>query len=248
MHIGSAISLLLSFVLCSAASVAQAGDVALKDSVPHITVMGSADMDVAPDLAILSLGVATERPAAAEALNENAKSVQKVIDDIKAQGLDQRDIKTTSVSLSPVYDSVTDPVSHATTQKLRGYSARNTIEIRFHDFSKAGQLASQWVGKGANEIEGLRFEVEHPAQAMQKLRSEAMRDALRQAQAYLPTEAGVKLGRIIEITAGDIPEPVRPGAMFREVRMAPGAAAPIPVEPGVQNLRSTVRVTWELVQ
>ncbi|MGB7125614.1 MAG: SIMPL domain-containing protein [Methylovirgula sp.] len=69
------------------AAVAQA---ALKDSVPHVTVVGRASTEVVPDIAVLSLAVVTEKPTAKEAAAENAQAAQALVDEIKAQGIDAR--------------------------------------------------------------------------------------------------------------------------------------------------------------
>jgi uncharacterized protein len=241
---------LVSLALCLAAADAQAGEAALKDAVPHLTVTGTAKADVVPDLAIISLGVMTERPKAADAVDENARATQKIVDEIKAQGIDARDIKTTQVTLAPVYDTVTDDVTHTTKQKLRGYRARNTLEVRVRQLDRAGALAGTWVEKGANEFHGLRFVIEHPDAILEKLRGEAVADALRQAEAYLPA-LGVKLGRVIEING------LNDGATPTYYSFTGGAAldggqlkaaAPIPVEPGTQILATSIQLTWELLQ
>ncbi len=59
----------------------------LKDSVPAITTMGEAHAEAVPDIAIMALGIVTERPKAAEAARENARAAQALIDSIKAQGI-----------------------------------------------------------------------------------------------------------------------------------------------------------------
>ncbi len=226
---------------------AQAGEVPLADAVPHITVTGSAHADVRPDIAIIALGVFSERPTAAEAMSENARAAQAVVNEIKGQGVDARDIKTTQVSLSPVYDNITDPVSHTTSRKLRGYSASNMLDVRVRDIDQAGKLAGQWIGSGTNRVQGVRFEIAHPDAAYEKLRGEAVQDALRRAQAYLSVTSA-KLGRIIEVADQDVP--LAPTPRFHAMVGAPenAASTAIPIEPGTETLHCTVRVTWEIVQ
>ncbi len=91
-----ALALLLAVSVPGTAS-AQA---ALVDSVPHIVVVGHAHTEVAPDYAVLSLAVVTERPKAAAAAAANAEAAQAVIDAIKAQGIDPKDVQTSEVSLN----------------------------------------------------------------------------------------------------------------------------------------------------
>lgn len=90
---------ILAAILALAPSAA-AAQVALKDAVPHITVVGHARMEVVPDVAILSLSVVTERPKADDAAAENARTADALIADIKAQGIAASDIRTTSVTLA----------------------------------------------------------------------------------------------------------------------------------------------------
>ncbi|MFZ1960903.1 MAG: SIMPL domain-containing protein [Methylovirgula sp.] len=217
------------------AAVAQA---ALKDSVPHVTVVGRASTEVVPDIAVLSLAVVTEKPTAKEAAAENAQAAQALVDEIKAQGIDARDIQTSSVTLTPIY---TDIVGQDE-RKLRGYSARNNFEVRIRVLDKAGAIARGLIDKGANEFDGISFNYEHEAEAYDKLRDAAMRDALRRAKDYLPA-VGLKLGRVLEIAPNDVSAP--------RFALAAGSSAPaaaVPIEPGALTLETEVQVTWELTQ
>src|SRR5512136_2572607 len=73
----------------------------LKDTTPSITVTGSAFEEVVPDRATIFLGVVSERPTAAEAAAENARAAQAVIDEIKAQGVAEKNIATLGATLAP---------------------------------------------------------------------------------------------------------------------------------------------------
>lgn len=92
------------FILAIGTHCASAQDVSLKNSVPSITTSGGANAKVVPNIAIISLGVETERPNAADAARDNARAAQAIIGEIKTQGIDARDVATMSVTLSPVYD------------------------------------------------------------------------------------------------------------------------------------------------
>jgi len=234
-----ALALLFALWLPGAAS-AQA---TLVDSVPHIVVVGHAHTEVAPDYAILSLVVVTERPKAAAAAAANAEAAQAVIDEVKAQGIDPKDVQTSEVSLNPVYDTVSDAVGRGTTQKLRGYQSRNGLTIRVRAIDKAGALVASLIDKGANEFQGISFGYSHEDELNARLNDAAMRDALRAARAYLPA-AGVSLGRVLEIAPND-----EGGYRPRVLAAAPAFAreAAVPLAPGTLSYDSQVRVTWELV-
>ncbi len=218
----------------------------LKDSVPSITTTGVASTEVVPDIATISIGVDTERPHAADAARENARATQAIVGEIKAQGIEAKDIRTLSITLSPVYDETSDANGHIK-RSMRGYAARNLISVRIRDVTKAGALASQLMDKGANNFEGIEFDYSQKDAKYEALRGDAVRDALRKANSYVGA-VGIKLGRILEIATQPPPEPVT-GAMSPRMLGAARAPAPaIPVEPGVQTLRTEVQVTWELAQ
>jgi uncharacterized protein len=218
----------------------------LKESVPTITANGVASAEVVPDIATISIGVDTERPNAADATRDNARAAQTVVGEIKAQGIEARDIKTLSITLSPVYDESTD-ANGRIKRTLRGYEAHNSLSVRIRDITKAGALARQLMDKGANSLEGIEFDYLQKDTKYDGLRGDAVRDALRKANSYV-NGLGIKLGRVLEIAT----EPPAPGPAGMSPRML-GAASrqastAIPVEPGVQTLRTEVQVTWELAQ
>jgi uncharacterized protein YggE len=219
----------------------------LKDSVPTVTTNGVASTEVVPDIAIISLGVDTERPKAADAARDNARAAQAIVDEIKAQGIEAKDIKTLSVTLSPVYDEVQvqNANSYVTKQKLRGYIAHNSLSVRVREIGKAGVLAGQLMDKGANSFEGIAFDYVQKEAKYDALRGDAVRDALRKANSYV-NGLGLKLGRVLEI-ATQAPYPV-PGGMPLQKSSFKREAAAVPVEPGSEVLRTEVQVTWEVAQ
>ncbi len=219
----------------------------LKDSVPAITTAGEASAEVVPDIATVSLGVGTERPRAADAARENARAAQAIVNEIKAQGIDPKDIRTVSVTLAPLYDEVRDANGYVAKRTLRGYIAHNLLSVRIKDISKAGTLAQQLLDKGANRFDGIDYDYSQKEEKYDALRGDAVRDALRKANSYV-SALGIRLGRILEIaTQAHAPRPA-PMAMKSMDAAAPEAAAAIPVEPGVETLRTEVQVPWELAE
>ena len=230
-------------------TMANAQALSLKDSVPSITTNGVASTEVVPDIAIISLGVDTERPKAAAAARDNALAAQAIVGEIQAQGIEAKDIKTLSVTLSPVYDEVEVQNANGNVAKrtLRGYAAHNSLTVRIREIDKAGVLAGQLMDKGANSFEGIAFDYTQKAAKYDALRGDAVRDALRKANSYV-NGLGLKLGRVLEI-ATQPPETASVAMSPRVLAAAPrGASAAIPVEPGAQTLRTEVQVTWELAQ
>jgi uncharacterized protein len=252
-------------------TMAHAQALSSKDTVPTILTHGVASAEVVPDIAIISLGVDTERPKAADAARDNARAVQAMIAEIKAQGIEAKDIKTLSVTLSPVYDEVhvqnpngevtkrtsgppgtavlsllpEGATSYVTKKQLRGYIAHNSFGVRIRDIEKAGVLAGQLLDKGANRFEGIAFDYSQREEKYNALLGDAVRDALRRANSYV-NGLGLKLGRVLEIL-GQTPEDY-PSAGIGGNSAKRLAAQAVPVEPGSEVLQADVRVTWELAQ
>lgn len=233
---------LFSALLLSSAMSAGADPVALKDSVPHISATGSASIEVVPDRAVLHLGAPNERPTADAAAEATAQAATTVIADIKAHGVDAKDIKT-SFDLSAQFDETTDAAGHRTGQKLRGYLAVEDIQVRLDDVAKAGGLARELVSKGANSFEGIDFTYSRSKQAMRDLNAAALRDAVAEARSYTDA-AGLKLGRVLQIGA-DPSEPDN-AADLPSRRRVPHAAVIIPMEPGTRKLEKSVTVIFEI--
>ncbi|MGA3302219.1 MAG: SIMPL domain-containing protein [Methylovirgula sp.] len=218
----------------------------LKDTVPSITVMGHAKVDIVPDIAIISVAVVTERPHATDAAAENARAAQALIDEIKAQGIDPKDIQTVSITLEPVYDEDRDASGRLLKRTLRGYQAHNGIAIRVHAIDKAGAMARQLIDKGANAFEGISFDSDQKEAAYTKLRGSAVEDALNKAKAYV-APIGLRLARVLEIGPSD--NNYGNAGRYALDDVGSGANAPsadIPIEPGMLTLEVQVQVTWEL--
>ncbi len=242
----SCLGLLTLIAGAAAPAVRAQGFIALKDTVPSVTTIGEASVEVTPNIAILALGVETERPNAADAAKDNAKAVQAVIDDIKAQGIEPRDVRTLGVSLAPIYDETTDPNGRVVKRTLRGFRARNELSVKVRQIERAGALAQQWIQKGANSFGGVEFDYDQKETKYNALRGEAVRDALRKATSFT-AGLGIRLGRVLEIQApGGYPRPMAAAPMAARAKSE--AAAAVPLEPGVETLRIEVQVSWELAQ
>jgi uncharacterized protein len=219
----------------------------LKDSVPAITTMGEASAEVVPDIAMISLGIVTERAKAADAARENASAAQAIVNEIKAQGIEAKDIKTVSVTLAPVYDEMRDANGTVSKRTLRGFAAIHSLVVRIRDIAKAGALASQLMDKGANRFDGISYDYSQRNEKYAALRGDAARDAKRKAESYV-NALDKKIGRVLEIAARRY-EPPMPAAMAPRLKAAgpaQDAAIAVPIEPGAETLWTEVEVTFEI--
>ncbi len=225
--------LVLAVVLLAAPALAQTP----ADFPPAISVTGEAQISVAPDVAFVDAGVATDAKTAREASEANNNAMTKVFAALKAANIDARDIQTSRLSLQPQYAP-----NRAGPSPIVGYRASNRVTVRIHDVSKVAGVIDTLVGAGANDIGNVAFEVSQASQLLDEARGKALADARRKAEIYAKA-AGVTLGAPLSISEGGAPQP-----MFRAKAMGGMAAAPTPIAQGEETLSISVGVTWAIKQ
>ena len=215
------------------------------DDTPHITLVGTATREVAPDLATITLGVTSRKPNAKAAADATATRAQRLVDAAKAQGIVSADIQTQSATLAQAFEDRHDAQGRYTGRDPAGFDASNTIAIRVRDLQKTGALAQALIDAGATSFDGILFTIEHPQPILDDLAAEAVANARRQAE-MVARAGGVKLGRVLLIErpgAGARPAPPVFAPMARMATVAPKA---MPVEAGKQGLEAEMEVTWAI--
>ena len=207
------------------------------DPVHSITVTATGTIDAVPDVAHVSLGVSLSRPTVKAARADAATAMQAIIDSIKALGIDQKDIATTGLNLSPQYSS-------GSPTRVVGYGISEQISVTVRDLDKTGDVVDTATAKGATDVNGIWFEVSDPDKAQNDARTAAVESARKSAQA-LASAAGVSLGKVIVIT--DSTPTWRPYPMpYAMGGAAASDAAKTPVEPGTQGVAETVTVVFAI--
>lgn len=204
---------------------------------PVVTLSAEAQVERAPDLAVMSAGVVTDAPTASEAMRLNAERMAQVVAAVRRAGVAERDIQTSGLSLQPQYD-----YQDRRAPRLVGYRASNQASVRLRDLARAGPVMDSLVAAGANQVSGPAFEIAEPDAALDAARSAAVAKARARADLYARA-LGLRVKRVISLSEGveRIPPPM-PVA-----RMAMAAeSADTPVVPGEVELRARVTLTVEL--
>lgn len=198
-----------------------------------VTVTGEATVSVAPDSAVIRIGVTSIGKNAREASDANAKKMTVVLAAIRDSGIAERDIQTSRLSLQPQYDP-----NKAGPARLLGFQVTNQLTVKIRDIEKLPSILDNAIGAGANEMSGIEFVVSEQSKLLDQARDEAVADARRKAALYAET-AGGKLGKVVSITEEGASAPPRPIAALR--------AGAVPVAPGEQTLRASVSISYELM-
>ena len=212
---------------------------------PRILVSGEGRVDVAPDLAVLSLTVTREAESARAALDANSAAMSEVLAAMQAEGIEQRDLQTANFAIQPKY---LHPPKRSSGERepprIVGYTVRNSLTVRVRDMKRVGAILDKSVSLGVNEGGSILFTNDDPSAALKQARVEAVQDALERANT-LAVAAGVKAGRILEISEQSF-QP-RPMPMMR-AEMAMAASDAVPVAAGENTYRVMVSISVEIAQ
>jgi uncharacterized protein YggE len=203
-----------------------------------ISVSGTGKVVVSPDIADLRLGVSVTKPKVKAARDAAAQQMTSVIAALKKLGIADQDIKTTNLSLQPVYTYPTN----GGTPKLTGYNLTNTVAVTIRDLDKVGDAIDDSIAAGATTMDGVTFRVEDPAKAEEQARKEAMTQAKAKAET-LASSAGIRITGVSSITETSAPI-VYPVPYYGEAVGGAARDVSTPVETGTNEISVSVAVVY----
>ena len=182
-----------------------------------ISVNGTGKITVAPDVAVLVMGVESQKETVAEAQQEVSAAMEAVMDVLESYNTAAVDIKTQQFSIQPVYQWTENE------QLLIGYKVTNTITVDIKvmptesytlDY-KVGKVIDDAVAAGGDNIRinNIGFTIDEPEAYYEDAREEAMKDAKEKAE-QLADLADVNLGKPFYISEGS--NSVTPPVVYRD--------------------------------
>ncbi|MDA1096759.1 MAG: SIMPL domain-containing protein [Chloroflexi bacterium] len=203
-----------------------------------IFVSGIGRVNIAPDLALLRLGIEVTDQSISVAHARAAGAMLAVSNAVKATGVEDKDIQTQRFSIQPMYrweEVVSDRGFRTNEQVLDGYQVTNSVVVKVRDLDAVSTIVDGVAKAGGDDvrIDGISFTVEDSTDAKAQARAAAMRDAVSRAQ-QLATAAGISLGKPISITeSGGFQDPI---SSFSDRSMglaaAESASVSTPIEAG----------------
>lgn len=209
---------------------------AAADGGGQITVSGQGQVSAVPDMARIEVGVYSIQPKANEAMEELTSNLNGVFEQLDEMGIDPTDIQTSGLSLS----AERDYRSNDTVPKITGYSARSTVSLRVRELDRLGVILDRVLGAGANEMQGLRFEIEDRAALETAAQQAAVANAAQKAQTFAEA-AGVELGALMLLNEGGSRGPSLPFEM--SARMEDAA---VPIASGDITISASVTMTYAI--
>ncbi len=214
-------------------------------SVRTITIAAEGKTTVTPDLAESSFSVVSRGKSPQDIADSNNQKISAVITFLKSEGLGEKDIATTGYSLSPDYQY------DQNTQRnfITGYTLTQTVTVKMRDFKKVPEIIGGLTPLGVNQIGGINFTVEDPEKYLSVARADAFAKARAKAM-EMAAANGVSLGRVLNIaeSQGSVPIPYYYYAAGKSMGLDAAAPtiAPPTIEPGTQDVKDDVTLTFEL--
>jgi uncharacterized protein len=211
-----------------------------------ITVLGKATVSSVPDEAVLSLTVESDGTEPGAAMNANSTAVTKVMDRLKAEGVEATAIETANVTVYPgrAYNQQTGE------ETLTGYRAQNTVTVTLKDAGTVSKVLSAAVEAGVNTFSGPVWRLRDDSAAV----ADALKQAVANARAKAETLAGaqgVKVGDVLMMNEGSVEVPASP-VYYEAYDMgrsaASAAVAAPPISAASLDVTATVTVTYVLAR
>lgn len=234
-----------SLAACSAVSAASTSDAQVAPApatgsesaaTPRtITVVGTGNVSLVPDVAVINVGAEVRADTVSEAKAEVDDQMAAIMAALKQMAVDEKDIQTSHYYIH-YEERVPMPVVQEgpVGESQNGYRVSSMLRVTVRDVEKAGEVLDAVVEAGANQVHGVTFTVSDESKWQGQAREKAMADARARAS-ELAGLAGVELGELISVSEviGSVPMPVAMG----------GGGG---IAPGELELSTQVQVTFAI--
>ncbi len=209
-----------------------------------LSLTGTATTMVKPDKVTVSLGVQTTNKTAYTALAANSKTMNQVIDALKATGIKDNETSTSSFSISPNYN-YSQP-SSATASRITGFTVSNTIQIQSTNINNTSKWIDTAISAGANTVDRIDFALSDKKleETKNTLIKQAMQDARAKAD-IVASAAGVKVVGIRSINLNElaIQPPTSPIPLAKQ-SLAATEARPTPIISGQEEVTTNIGIIF----
>lgn len=201
-----------------------------------VRVLGDGRVLVQPDVALVTFGVESTDVVLGAAQADAATRLQAVVDTLLARGVAREEVRTVRLAVTPIYDP-------RDSSRLQGYRVTSSVQARLSDLDQVGPTIDAATAAGANRVDGISFQVSDPKPPQDQARTLAFADARAKAD-QLAGLAGLRIVGVEEIAEAGAAPPTPRAPARTDTAIAPAPAAATPVEPGQQEVRSQVTVTF----
>jgi len=212
-----------------------------------IWVSGSSIIMVDPDLLEMKVQIESTNKTVSEAVENVAKSNQKLLNILDENGVIKAEIKTTQYSINPQYRYD----NKAGKSELSGYKVTHSTMFKYRELKKIGSLIDKMtIGDKAIgntlRINSINYTIENPGLYEKDLRKNAVIDATQKASS-LAIYSNVSLGSpfyITEQSPSNFTQPLSESDMM--VAKTALSAPSTEISPGQLTIRFNVNMAFSI--
>jgi hypothetical protein len=161
-----------------------------------VRVVGTSEVKVVPDRAMIELGVEKQNASATVAKRSADAAARSILANLRANGIEEKDMQTTFLSLQPQFN-------YRKGLKISYFVAAQTISFTVRDLSRLDALLESLIQAGGNRIDSIQYEVSDLRMYRDQARDLAMKAAHEKALA-LAKALDQQIGKAYSIE--EIPE------------------------------------------
>ncbi len=216
-----------------------------------VTVQGSGQATLPPDVARVSFTVENIAKTVSEAQAATTKQADAALDFVKEQGVAEKDVKTLSYNISPQY-SYPNPCplgamcpAYGGAPKIIGYQVSETIQVTIRDLATVGALLGGLGEREVQNVSGPAFALDDSTAGYDAARADAIKKAKTQA-ALLSKQLGIRLGKIVSFSesSGGYPYPMYAYGMGGDTFESKASSPNTPA--GENTYTASVSITYEI--
>ena len=165
----------------------------------RLTVTGDAEIKVAPDRVVISVGVESRSPQLTAAKSRNDSAIAAILAVTVKEQVAAADVQTDFIEISPVYQS-RDSAESRENYLVDYYRVNKTVAITLRDVTRFERLLTAILNAGANRVYGVDFQTSELRKHRDQARDMAVKAAIEKAQA-MAAAAGLRVDKPESISA-----------------------------------------------
>ena len=165
----------------------------------RLTVTGDAEIKVAPDRVVISVGVESRGPQLTAAKSRNDTAIAAILAVTVKEQVAAADVQTDFIEISPVYQS-RDSAESRENYLVDYYRVNKTVAITLRDVTRFERLLTAILNAGANRVYGVDFQTSDLRKYRDQARDMAVKAAMEKAQA-MAAAAGLRVDKPESISA-----------------------------------------------
>jgi uncharacterized protein len=200
-----------------------------------VRAVGSAEVKVVPDQAVIQMGVEKQNVRASVAKQSADAAARSILAVLRSMGIDEKDVQTTFLSLQPQFN-----YEHG--MKMSSFVAEQSLSITVRDLKKLDALLEALIQAGGNRIDSIQYETSDLRKYRDQARDLAAKAAREKAEA-LAKALGQEIGRASSID--EIPEYQYGGGLVSNAALKAAKEGPA-LAVGQKTISASVTVAFEL--